>query len=190
MHKWQMVLDEGIFVGWVKVDEETGEVLLDVRGGSPRLTPDGHEVPDPRPVAVPVGFKRPETLAEQVQRLVRGAISRQAEEAGAETFEEAEDFDVGDDFDPTTPYETIFDPVLQKEVTPDEFRRNEMLYRKQYLQKQQEQFRQMDLEEAIKENKGRSRKPKVSEERPSGEDRGKPGQAPGAGAAEGEPRGA
>lgn len=187
MHKWILVLDEGKFVGWSKIDAETGEVLLDVRGGRPTMTPDGFEVPDPMPAAAPAGFKRPETLAEQVQRLVRGAISRQAEAQGVETFEEADDFDVGDDFDPTTPYETMFDPVLQREITPDEWRRNEALYRKEYVQKQEAHFQQMDLEEAIKST---PRKRTASGKRPSGEEPGEAGQAPGAGAGGAEPRGA
>jgi len=37
--------------------------------------------------------------------------------AGAETFEESEDFDVDDDIpDPTTPYEADFDPPISELV--------------------------------------------------------------------------
>lgn len=114
-----------------------------------RLNARGHEIPDPDPMVMPAGFRRPETLAEQVQRLVRTHISREAAEAGAETFEESEDFDVDDDMEPTTPYETFFDPVLGKELTPQEFKHNEQIYRKQYLQAQQNYFRMMDRQEAI-----------------------------------------
>lgn len=79
----------------------------------------GHEIPDPRPMTMPSGFRRPETLAEQVQRLVRQSISRQAAEEGKETFEEANDFDLPDDPpDPSTPFEPFFDPVLGVELTP------------------------------------------------------------------------
>lgn len=79
----------------------------------------GHEIPDPRPLAMPSGFRRPETLAEQVQRLVRRQLSGAAEEAGYETFEEANDFDLADDpVDPSTPFEPFFDPVLGVELTP------------------------------------------------------------------------
>ncbi|MEM2002482.1 MAG: hypothetical protein QXT77_07555, partial [Candidatus Methanomethylicaceae archaeon] len=112
--------------------------MTDKKGVYKRLDAFGHEALDPTPVVVPAGFKRPETLAEQVQRLVRTHISRQAEEAGFETFEDAEDFDVDDDFDPSTPYEEIFDPVLGKGVTPDEFIRNEQRYRQLYLHMQKE----------------------------------------------------
>lgn len=86
----------------------------------------GEEIPDPTKPEVPLGFKKPETLAEQVHRLVRSAqLREQALAAGHETFEEADDFDVGDDYDPRSPYEEVFDPTAAppkevpfKEETP------------------------------------------------------------------------
>lgn len=57
----------------------------------------GHEVPDATPVAMPVGFRKPESLQDQIQRLVRNELSARAASQGMETFEEADDFDVGDD---------------------------------------------------------------------------------------------
>lgn len=113
------------------------------------LNEDGHEVGDPDPISLPAGFKIPETLAMQVQRLVRSHISRQAAEAGFETFEEAEDFEVGDDNDPSTPYETFFDPVLGAEITPTEFKANEAVYRHRYLRAQQDYFRSLDRTQAM-----------------------------------------
>lgn len=106
----------------------------------------GHEIPDPQPMVMPAGFRRPETLAEQVARLVKGAVSRMAEEEGAETFEESEDFDVDDDFDPRTPYEEIFDPTLNRSITPDEMRRNGDRYREMYLSSERNRFRDYDNE--------------------------------------------
>lgn len=87
----------------------------------------GHEIPDPTPVAVPSGFKRPETLAEQVRRLVRSEQWRlRAEEVGVETFEESNDFDLPDDpIDPSTPFEPYFDPFLGSEVTPHDILREQ-----------------------------------------------------------------
>lgn len=58
---------------------------------------DGKEYLDPTPVAVPVGFGRPESLQETIRRLVRTEVSRGASQAGFESFEEANDFDVDDD---------------------------------------------------------------------------------------------
>lgn len=56
-------------------------------------------IPNTDKVAIPVGYKRPETLAEQVARLVRTSeFARQVQAQGLETFEESDDFDVVDDF--------------------------------------------------------------------------------------------
>lgn len=129
----------------MQVDPKTGEVFEAVK----RLDEFGQEIPDPRPVRIPAGFRRPETLAEQVQRLVRTHISRDAEQNGMETWEEANDFDVDDDFDPSTPYETFFDPVLGRELTPHEFRQNEQALRSEYLQAQERYFEAQDRVEMV-----------------------------------------
>lgn len=149
------------------VDPHTGEIRL-------IMDNQGHEVPDPNPVAVPAGFKRPETLAEQVRRLVRSErFNQEREEAGEETFDEADDFDV-EDFDPQTPYEVFFDPVLEREVSPAEFERNQAGYIKRY-EKAHERFEQQvgagTLEENILRAKARAKKP---ESDPKGEGSGGP----------------
>lgn len=79
-----------------------------------------YEQPDPNPVAIPSGFKRPETLEERIRRLVRSErFAQEMDSQGMETFEEANDFDIPDDpVDPSTPYEPFFDPALGTEVTP------------------------------------------------------------------------
>lgn len=59
-----------------------------------RFDDQGRELPDPKPVALPLGAKRPESITEQIRRLIRGEMSRQAVEEGNESFEEANDFDV------------------------------------------------------------------------------------------------
>lgn len=64
---------------------------------------------DPRPVAVPAGMKLPETAEQKMQRMIRVELSKQAQEAGFESFQDANDFDVPDD-DPTlspTSYEMV-----------------------------------------------------------------------------------
>lgn len=69
-----------------------------------------YELLDPTPMAIPVGYKQPETLADQIRRMVRSErLAQEVEAAGFETWEEADDFDVDDDFDPTSPYEQNFD---------------------------------------------------------------------------------
>lgn len=74
------------------------------------------ETPDPTPVAIPVGMKRPESIHDMVARFVRTELSRRAQDAGHETFEEADDFEVGDDYDPKSPYEVDDDLPTVKEL--------------------------------------------------------------------------
>ncbi|UDN67510.1 hypothetical protein [robinz microvirus RP_35] len=57
----------------------------------------GQEVPDDTPVALPVRFRRPPTLQEQIQRMVKDQISQGVHDAGGESFEEADDFDCEDE---------------------------------------------------------------------------------------------
>ncbi|AXQ65682.1 MAG: hypothetical protein [Microviridae sp.] len=73
----------------------------------------GREVLDPRPLEIPIGFERPLTLEQQIQRLMRVEYNKLAQiqsMEGVETPEEADDFDVDDDFDIFTPYENEFMP--------------------------------------------------------------------------------
>ncbi len=115
------------------------------------LNKDGHEVPDQTPLTLPSGFKRPETLAEQVQRLVRTHVSREAAAAGAETFDESEDFDVGDDIDPSSPYEAQFDPILGRDITAEEMRVNSAQYKARYMQSQAEYFASLERDRVLNE---------------------------------------
>lgn len=70
----------------------------------------GEEIPDPRPMALPVDFKPPIPLDEQIRQLIKNnQIQGQLHAEGVETFEEADDFEVDDDPDPTSPYEENFD---------------------------------------------------------------------------------
>lgn len=73
-----------------------------------KLNDKGQEVLDPTPVAIPVrALRRPSTLDEIRQYI--GLVNREAEQAGQETFEESDDFDVGDDYDPQSPWEQSVD---------------------------------------------------------------------------------
>lgn len=64
----------------------------------------GQEIPDPRPVEMPIGFQRPPSLQETIQRLVRNELSDVASAGNLESFEEADDFDVEEE-EFTSPYE-------------------------------------------------------------------------------------
>ena len=132
------------------------------------LDENGWEIPDPTPVSVPSGFKRPETLAEQVQRLVRTSISRQAAEQGDETFEESEDFDLPDDpEDPSTPYEEYFDPVLGRGITAHEFRANFEVYRQRYIAAEQAAQKALDISAALRRRPGQLANPPAPTKTPA-----------------------
>lgn len=76
----------------------------------------GHECPNPVPVAPPVGFVKQPSMVEHIRDMVRSELlRREVVSAGVESFDEADDFDMEDDpIDPHTPYEKFFDP----DVTP------------------------------------------------------------------------
>lgn len=65
----------------------------------------GRELPDPTPMELPSGFRAPESLESMIARMVRGRISQLANDEGMETFEEANDFELGDEEDLLTPSE-------------------------------------------------------------------------------------
>lgn len=70
----------------------------------------GREVMDSTPMSLPVGFRRPPSLIEQMRSMIRHELSEGAARAGRETFEESLDFEIPDDpDDPTTPYEHAAD---------------------------------------------------------------------------------
>lgn len=75
-----------------------------------KLTPEGQELPDPTPVALPIGLGVAESMDQRIARILRHSASVEAAKHGMETFEEADDFDIEDDpADPSTPYERDFD---------------------------------------------------------------------------------
>lgn len=64
------------------------------------------EFPDPTPVEMPVRLQARGSSFEELREYVEGVISRRLRETGqAETFEEADDFEVDDDPDPLSAYE-------------------------------------------------------------------------------------
>lgn len=106
------------------------------------LNKKGREVLSDKPMALPLGFKRPETLDEQIQRMVRTRVSAMAADQGFDTWEDANDFDIDDDTDPLerhftgpTPYETHFDPDLGREFTDAEVARSPRAFVEEYAVK-------------------------------------------------------
>lgn len=78
----------------------TGHAQVEVVG-----LPSRREVVDDRPVEVPLRFRRGESDDERIRRLIRQAVSQQAELSGGESFDESNDFEVGEDIEPVSPYE-------------------------------------------------------------------------------------
>lgn len=56
----------------------------------------GQEVPDPNPIALPLRYTAPLPLEERIRRMIREDLSQQALRDGAESWEEANDFDIPD----------------------------------------------------------------------------------------------
>lgn len=95
-----------------QVDIEEAIASSPEKKSLPYLNEKGQEILDPTPMAPPVGFIKQPSMIENIRNMVRSEYLRQAtEKAGAESFEEADDFEV-DEFDPSSPYEEIFDPPI------------------------------------------------------------------------------
>lgn len=72
----------------------------------------GWEIPDPTPVALPIGAKRPESLQQQIARMVRSQFLLRRQADGFESPEEADDLDPDDDDSsgfPPSPWELSAD---------------------------------------------------------------------------------
>lgn len=105
-------------------DDETGELVKvhDARGA---------EIPDPVPMAPPIGYQRPLSMFDQMRAQIRAEHERLRNlelEQLSETREEANDFEVEEDIEnmPSL-YEEKFDPVdfeVRNRLRQEEFRAN------------------------------------------------------------------
>lgn len=88
----------------------------------PTLDEFGREILDQTRLSFPVGYEQPEPLHLRIRRMVMHTLMEQSRGEEYETFEEADDFDVGDEpigFDDVqTPYEADFDHLAGQ--TPSE----------------------------------------------------------------------
>lgn len=66
---------------------------------------DGQEDIDPEPLEIPLGAMKPPSIFDQMKRYIRSQVSAQVHAKGFESFEEANDFEVGEDDEPFSPYE-------------------------------------------------------------------------------------
>lgn len=76
---------------------------------------DGGEVLDPTPMQPPLGYKKTPTLSEQIAMQVRRMkLELLNDDSVHETEEEADDFEVGDDFEPLSPHENDMMPSIKE----------------------------------------------------------------------------
>ena len=59
--------------------------------------PEGRQMLDPTPAEMPVGFEKPESVYSKMRRMIQMEISNAAKDNGAESFEESNDFDTGEE---------------------------------------------------------------------------------------------
>lgn len=99
----------------MRMTKELYDELKDLKRG--KLNDKGEEVVSPKPHSLAFS-RRPPTLQEQIQRVLRTELSRQADEQGYETMEEADDFDDPEfDQDPFSPY-IVHDTIDEEPVSP------------------------------------------------------------------------
>lgn len=105
----------------MSVKEKALDLLSRIASKNPkgrRYDDKGLYYPDPTPIAPPVGYVRSPTIAEQIRSMVRSEqLRRHADTQGLDTFEEADDFDVGDDYDPRSPWEEQFHGQFDEPIT-------------------------------------------------------------------------
>nr|DAW08223.1 MAG TPA: hypothetical protein [Microviridae sp.] len=98
------------------LDHETGELTFKRISQQDRyLNKAGAEIPDPRPAAPSLGKKPEMNIRDYIRTLVHNErLQADLDAAGHETFEEANDFEVGDDYFPDSKYENDLEPSIKE----------------------------------------------------------------------------
>lgn len=79
-----------------------------------RHNENGEEILDPVPMQPPVGYKKTLSLAEQIRQQVRLHKMELEDNSIQETEEEADDFEVGEDYEPLSKYENDHIPSVKQ----------------------------------------------------------------------------
>lgn len=79
-----------------------------------------YEVPDPTPIAIPLGAHRPLTLREEMQRMIRSELLRSQVNQSAGTFEEEDDFSDDEDVPNLSEFEMTEDHEAAREEAVNE----------------------------------------------------------------------
>lgn len=107
---------------------EGGEIVR-----APTHDASGRELPDPVPLAPAVGFVQNPSMFDVMRDMIRGEhLKAYAELQGSETWEEAQDFAVGDEDFPGSPYEGEF---LEKE---DLMAAREARFRSRFIEEEED----------------------------------------------------
>lgn len=78
-----------------------------------RHNEDGEELLDPTPMQPPLGYKKTLSLSEQIaQQIRRMKLEILNDESIQETDEEADDFNIGDDYEPISKHENDHIPSI------------------------------------------------------------------------------
>lgn len=97
------------------------EKLIDPTKGRSELNEYGQEDHSKGggPLAAALNLVQRDNLGDRVRELIKSEkLKLEAATAGYESFEDADDFDVGDEtFDPQTPYEEIFEGSVKEDMT-------------------------------------------------------------------------
>lgn len=93
-----------------KVDPLRSRIIHTPEGGEDHSKSGGQ-------VAAALTVMRRDNLGERVRQMIRSEqLARDAMLQGQETFDEADDFNVGDDYDPTSPYEEVFEGDIKEDI--------------------------------------------------------------------------
>ena len=96
--------------------------------------PNRFEVLDYTPIAVPIGMKRPESMHDMITRIIGNKFADIKLDSETETFEESEDFEIDDDdYDPSSPWEEVFEPKTGDSLGFLETNRAEKVYPKSII---------------------------------------------------------
>lgn len=105
----------------MRLDKKTFDKLKKL--GSTILE-NGAELNDPTPMVMDANLERPPTLREQIQRVIKSDLAIQAQYQGYESFEEANDFEIGEEDEIGTQYEIMPDENIvaptQEDLAPEE----------------------------------------------------------------------
>lgn len=93
---------------------QLSSAIVEPKQAALRHNDKGEEILDPIPMQPPLGYKKTISLAEQIRQQVRLHQLELDNAAIEETEEEADDFDVGEDYEPLSKYENDHIPSVKE----------------------------------------------------------------------------